>query len=836
MNTYKRAYLPEQRKLTLILAPLLFSLFLLNTSVLAQPAPGMPGINEPETIPKLYLHTDRSHYFPGDTVWFKAYYLESGSQQLKTGAANLYAEIIHPSGASIITRPFFLEEGTSMGALNLPDSLLPGEFLLRAFTDEQRAGGEDYFFHKTLRISKIREGGDLFDETRSDVKMEEVDVAFLPEGGYLLAGISNTAGIRSIDKNGRSISLKGRITDDLNKTLARFHTGYNGMDSIRFTPERDRRYRILLDAYPGAHFPEVIPRDAGIKLEFGGPKENKLQYSVVSNSPLYLQKDYVLAIMHRGSLLFNQRFTLKEDRFTIKVSPEALPAGINRFILMDTKLNPLSERLYFSENLVVNQIQVETDKAYYENRKPVRILLTDGEEQGLMNQSYLSLSVVSSFDVEDGDINMLSYMLLDSELKGSLRSPSDFFRDSDSLSSAEKLNMLMLTQGWSRYLWNTLPDDSGEYPISKGLTLSGQVNKPLSKKAVENGTVSCFLFNDLGFISQTATTDESGKFVIPDLYFLDTVALFIQSYNEKGKSNTLVQLDSLDLNIPEPDVSYLPSSKISTGFPVKLYQEQYYNEKSLRDYLIESGSILIEEVSITRKYVPVDDEHYRIYRKPNRSYKVTQEDSRYQNLEHYLMAKLGAIAMTTAPTGFSRHANTSYSGDPEAEEETTLGGVTESGGTSSGRGFLLNGFPTEWEILNSLPMSDIDVVDYIAHYDMGSIGVFGVNGSGNIISVFTKKGGAQFYDDYVEGALASKITGFSSFREFYSPKYGPENMNDPRPDRRITLFWEPDILTVNGQAMVDFFTSDNTGPYMILVEGITNNGEVCLGSSRIVIN
>ena len=133
-------------------------------------------------------------------------------------------------------------------------------------------------------------------------------------------------------------------------------------------------------------------------------------------------------------------------------------------------------------------------------------------------------------------------------------------------------------------------------------------------------------------------------------------------------------------------------------------------------------------------------------------------------------------------------------------------------------------------------MSDVDVVDYVKHTDITSLAIFGATAPNSIVSVFTKKGGAQYIDPHVQGALAERIVGFSSYKEFYSPKYGPQNINDPRPDRRLPLFWKPDILTVNGQARVDFFTSDNTGPYIILVEGITNTGEICLGSSRIMIN
>ena len=52
------------------------------------------------------------------------------------------------------------------------------------------------------------------------------------------------------------------------------------------------------------------------------------------------------------------------------------------------------------------------------------------------------------------------------------------------------------------------------------------------------------------------------------------------------------------------------------------------------------------------------------------------------------------------------------------------------------------------------------------------------------------------------------------------------------PDFRTTLFWDPDITIENGTANRLFFTSDQTGMYKIIVEGITDEGIVSLGSAE----
>ena len=75
------------------------------------------------------------------------------------------------------------------------------------------------------------------------------------------------------------------------------------------------------------------------------------------------------------------------------------------------------------------------------------------------------------------------------------------------------------------------------------------------------------------------------------------------------------------------------------------------------------------------------------------------------------------------------------------------------------------------------------------------------------------------------------MIGYSSNREFYSPKYSPETINSEMPDHRIVLYWNPNIFAEKGLATVDFFTSHDIARYRVYVEGITRDGKVCLGSS-----
>ena len=101
-----------------------------------------------------------------------------------------------------------------------------------------------------------------------------------------------------------------------------------------------------------------------------------------------------------------------------------------------------------------------------------------------------------------------------------------------------------------------------------------------------------------------------------------------------------------------------------------------------------------------------------------------------------------------------------------------------------------------------------------------------------IISFVTRKGNLSDlgYDDSV---FRQVFEGCSEPQEFYSPSYDTDSLrNGHLPDFRNTLFWDPEINTANGgKTNIEFYTSDEPGEYMIIVEGIASNGKPVSGRS-----
>lgn len=81
------------------------------------------------------------------------------------------------------------------------------------------------------------------------------------------------------------------------------------------------------------------------------------------------------------------------------------------------------------------------------------------------------------------------------------------------------------------------------------------------------------------------------------------------------------------------------------------------------------------------------------------------------------------------------------------------------------------------------------------------------------------------YRGNAQGIKTCILEGVDATREFYSPRYeGPWRKSEGY-DGRATLFWEPSVLTdVNGEAKVEFYTSDRQTTLDIIVNGIDVEG------------
>ncbi len=102
---------------------------------------------------KVFVHTDRTVYAPGEDIWFKAYVTNARDGHLMETSKNLHTELIGPAGDIIIQNIININKGAGTGDFALPEQLPAGKYQLRAYTNWMRNFGDNFVFAKAITIT-----------------------------------------------------------------------------------------------------------------------------------------------------------------------------------------------------------------------------------------------------------------------------------------------------------------------------------------------------------------------------------------------------------------------------------------------------------------------------------------------------------------------------------------------------------------------------------------------------------------------------------------------------------------------------------------------------------
>lgn len=736
---------------------------------------------------KIYLHTDRSSYWSGEDIWFKAYLKDSPIPE-----CNISVELLNSSGIVVQKKLFWAQNGLAYGDLHASDTLSSGIYQLRAYTNWMRNFDDQWLFRKDLVILNLRDKRTP-DET-AQLKVEDVDFQFFPEGGTFLAGVDNRIAFKATDIHGKGLDLEGKVLDEQGKEVVRFKSQFGGMGNFIFKPEPGNKYfaEVLLAGDVKKKVKLPIADDFGVNLSIDPVDSAKLLIHLKGKFSETNQNDeFLLVAQANGAIAFRSAAKLKNGLCNLEVWKDSLPQGIVQFTLFDSNMNPRCERLVFVNHHDFIDVQILSDKESYTIRDSVQLSVETFSKEGIPLRANLSMSVYNQenqLETAQYPGNIMTYFLLNSELKGQIEEPAYYFKD-DSLSTLLALDNLMLTHGYRHFEWEAISTDRFpeiKYPAEASLQILGRVTSIFSEKPLPNCQLTMMLVEtQSGIYSQTS--DSLGQFSFRNLYFYNEIYFTLQAINEKGKRNTSIELDQKSSTSPPP--TFLPSAfQYAKGKEVNVVKTLIdKNEDMITRKWKLSDTILLNNVNVVAFRKIKGDGNNRAYVDADHVYTITKNNNVYGNIIDNL-------------------ENDAYMMRYSAAQ------------------FYLDGVPVDREFIASMPTGIFDKVEVVKN------GGFMPNGGPGVF-FYLKRGERQkFVTKDAAGMLSGEIAGYSISRKFYAPKYETPMLDETKKDYRSTLYWNAIVQTDSkGKAQVSFYNSDQKGDVDVVVEGVTADGKLCRG-------
>jgi hypothetical protein len=768
--------------------PLLALLFCLCVSTIAQPF-----------TEKVYVHTDRSHYAPGDDLWYKAYLINAASQKLTNHSATLYAEFISPDAQIIYRQVLHVNEGAASGDFRLSDTLSSGRYRLRAYTAWMLNFDSIFLFQKEISIVNPLQKKAILGKTYTPSHPE---IRFFPESGSLIENIPCTVAFKATDANGNGCQAKGSITDNEGKEVALFETFCLGMGKVTFSPQKGKTY-VANGMAAGKPFSIELrkPLQEGFTMH-AAVSDSAIQLRIEANRPAYetyADDEFVIETQCHGKKYISKAFELNDSIINLQIPTNIFPSGIVTLTLYDKLQRPHCERLVYVDQR--NKSQISITPIVGKDSIEVQIAVVNAQQQHL--QANLSLSVTDADIVPSAGSNIVSYLTLESEIRGNIEQPLSYF-DTTNTRRHQQMDLLMLTQGWRNFIWKEKLDSifRPRYNAEQGLVVRGQVKQLWGKKPYPNVNVSLMLMGAKGNGIGTQRTDSTGLYSFAPVEFYGSKRLILSAKNDKGKPVGEIKMDSLYLRrIYAPPVNPLfilqDTAAKNTSAQWDDFRLKYKKKYHLTD------TFALKPVTVSGYAM---DPLLRSW-----SFKIKKEDTVYNDYVSFLL--YNAPCFTIFET--SEYCPITYcTFYPCTNKMEYLAPKY----TVNGK-FIRN--EDVYQISN-LNLSDIESIDVykiektckcpISPLDSIVYGIY----SELQVHMTTYKNISEKKDFQ---SINRKTNGYYQTRTFYPAKQNGEASSL----KLLTLYWQPDIITNNKTVTIRFAAPKEPTKMRIVVEGIAED-------------
>lgn len=757
---------------------------------------------EAYTPEKVYLHLDKSYYFSGEDIWFKAYIVNAMTHQTDSASGVLYVDLLNSKGIIVNTEKIKLTSGEGHGNILLGEDLPTATYQLRAYTRWMQNGKEDFFFHRQISILNTN-------DTPSPTKSTDtgINVQFFPEGGDLIENLESTVAFKVTDKQGKGITRSIRIFSDTKDTLGPYATIHQGMGTFRFTPLAGKSYQAMVQdqSKKAIVFSLPKPRPEGWVMHTENIANNLL-LSVQSTHTLE-ERLYIVA-QNRGKSIYQSEGRILNGKFSLQLPGSLFPTGITQITLFDAQGNPQCERLVFFNQNDHIQIQLTSDKQSYLPREKVTLTLTARDTQGKPVVGSFSMSITDTRSFSYPEENIVTNLLLTSDLKGKIEDPGFYFQNNNP-DAAKALDNLMLTQGWRRFTWKELLQPVRPSPVYEhepDIALTVTLLDKNTRKAIPAqillisapGTSSVFRY---GY------TNAEGKIHLNSLDFYDYRNVIVSIYNKDLYSSAIVVVDSA--SNAHPSIGILPPVLITENIRQATNRKKIWSMLQQNQTSAESSNVSVATNDTLHPVQP-------IYQKA---------DDRIKLDNYTLFPTMEEVIRDIIPWGLLTHKK-GQTGFRILNPDTKLY-------------FKYNPL----YLIDNVPIHNINAIlslDPTAVHSIESVrsavgrGQFGEIGYYGIFSVFTKAG--DFYPSNEPGLFNFPVRGFQKVREYYSPKYETPLQNQRQPDFRNLLYWNPSVQTdATGKATLSFYNSDDLTTWRIIAEGISKDGKPAIGNSEYTV-
>lgn len=721
---------------------------------------------------KIHLAFNQPQYVAGDTAYFAIHISAGNSNALATGRNIVTVKLAGPDGRKLYQQKILVTDGYGFNQFRIPALLPSGDYSVIVYSEAMGLVNKEMVYVTRLSIAGRKERE----------KYPERRLQFFPEGGSIVRGVTNRIVLTG------PANTEGVILKSNGDRVTTFRLDSLGFSSVYVSIEEGHEYFAMFQGIRYS-FPEIKDN---LALLLSQGREQTLKAVVqVSEKSVLRDSTIHLVVSNDSKILYSAFFTFERKNSVILSIPQNnFPDGINRLTFLSSSGIVLAERLYF--NRAPNNVEVEIKcKREYGVRELVSVNITAFDSLSAQAvPSTVSVSVINDDLYKPNMVDLPSLSL------------PDLVYHSEELSDQAIDNYLISKQD-HRYAWSHLTTDEvrrSRY-YNEMLTFRGEIKSLSDNVKIKDSTyIAFFVQNDV--MGYQAYTLADGKFVVPLLVNFAGDDEVLYEVQQRGQVVDGVTVDLAS----EPMITVSLPQRNSTGADNK-YSEFIHEKKGI-DSAFHAKELLAALTTPPSSPTSFLEEE------------IFGADRTILLSDYILFPTMEETFREIVPFVAHRWHRGKRILRVVIDDERVVNGnplLVIDGVMTDDVDYLMNLNPDEVYAIKIVNTAD-------KLYTFGAIGRNGVLIVETKIVNNAENVRRSVHSFKVQG-LNLPVTSFNSNRPEKNPRV---------PDLRLNLYWNPQVKVsdANG-AHVSFTTSDVTGRFRIVVNGITADGRP-LSCSKVI--
>lgn len=296
----------------------------------------------------IYVHTNKSIFINGETIWFKGYAVDRTTNTLNDLVRNVQVSVYDQRGNKIEESMVLASEGIFVNQIKIDSTYEAGRYYLKAMTNYMNNFKESDAYFQTFNVVN-----EIENERKNPKKLELI---VRPEGHSITYGLEANVGIKVINDLGYPEDSEIEIFED--NTVIRSVTANNsGLARVSFIPKKDKLYKVSVKSRNGlrksVELQDINNKGTSLHLsDTPGHIILKIENTAISNDD-----DFEL-VMYQDEEIVSLDIDINKPSQLIAIEKNKLFKGLNTFQLLKNG-EGVSERLYY--NTINDKTQFDGD-------------------------------------------------------------------------------------------------------------------------------------------------------------------------------------------------------------------------------------------------------------------------------------------------------------------------------------------------------------------------------------------------------------------------------------------------------------------------------------------